>query len=63
MNLAPSFLSFAKKADPLCLSMPLLLHNWREIVNLWREAVQLADDEGLKALFEYVLSLRHLEIS
>lgn len=43
--------------------MPLLLHNWREIVNLWREAVQLADDEGLKALFEYVLSLRHLEIS
>ncbi len=34
--------------------MPLLLHNWKEIVNLWIEATQLADDEGLKALLEYV---------
>ncbi len=38
--------------------MPLLLHNWKEIVNLWIEATQLADDEGLKALLELGMSLQ-----
>ncbi|KAK2463026.1 hypothetical protein APHAL10511_004681 [Amanita phalloides] len=52
LNLAPSFLKFANRVDSLCLSMPLLLHNWREIVNLWIEAVQHADNEGLKALLD-----------
>ena len=52
LNLSPSFLEFARKVDPLCLSMPLLVHNWREIVNLWIEVVNVADDEGLKALLE-----------
>ena len=32
--------------------MPLLLHNWREIVDLWLETLDVADDEGLRALLE-----------
>lgn len=32
-------------------------------MNLWIEEVQLADDEGLKALFECVLSPQLLENS
>ena len=32
--------------------MPLLLHNWRAVVDLWVEAIDAADDEGLKALLE-----------
>jgi U3 small nucleolar RNA-associated protein 20 len=34
--------------------MPLLLHNWREVVDLWIEAVDVGDDESLGALLEYV---------
>lgn len=33
--------------------MPLLLHNWKEIVDQWLYAVESADDEALKALLEY----------
>lgn len=53
LNLSPSFVQFANKADPLSLSMPLLLHNWRGIVELWMSAVDAADDEALRALLEY----------
>ena len=35
--------------------MPLLLHNWREIVGHWFSALENADDEALKALLESVL--------
>lgn len=52
LNLAPSFIQFASKADGLSASMPLLLHNWREIYVLWEEALSCADDEGLRALLE-----------
>jgi len=58
LNLAPSFIQFAKKADGLSASMPLLLHNWREVYELWLEAFQSADDEGLRALLEWVPTLR-----
>ena len=54
LNLSPAFLRFANKADLLSLSMPLLLHNWREIVELWLSALEDADDEALKALLESV---------
>jgi len=42
-------LTFGKnlKADGLSASMPLLLHNWREVYELWLEAFQSADDKGL----------------
>ena len=36
--------------------MPLLLHNWRHVVELWLAAVDAADDEALRALLEYVNS-------
>ncbi|KAG6844946.1 hypothetical protein H0H87_002279 [Tephrocybe sp. NHM501043] len=52
LNLAPSFIKFANKADALCASMPLLLHNWKDIYGLWVEAYEVADDEGLRALLE-----------
>lgn len=32
--------------------MPLLLHNWHEIVDLWVVQLESADDEGLRALLE-----------
>ena len=34
--------------------MPLLLHNWKEIVGLWLGALGKSDDEGLKAILECV---------
>ena len=52
LNLSPSFVKFANASDSLSVSMPLLLHNWRAIVDLWVEAIDAADDEGLKALLE-----------
>ena len=34
--------------------MPLLLYHWKEVLELWLEAVDSADDEGLKPLLECV---------
>ncbi|KAF8901183.1 armadillo-type protein, partial [Gymnopilus junonius] len=59
LNLAPSFLSFAHKADGLSASMPLLLHNWRDIYDLWLEAFHAADDEGLRALLDLLQKMAH----
>ena len=56
LNLAPAFLKFARDADPLSASMPLLLHNWKEVVELWFGALEESDDEGLRAILEYVRS-------
>lgn len=56
LNLSPAFLRFAGQADPLSASMPLLLHNWREITDLWTAALDASDDEALRALLEYVSS-------
>lgn len=52
LNLSPSFLSFSSKADGLSASMALLLHHWREVVQLWVDAMDASDEEGLKALLE-----------
>ncbi|KAH7883428.1 hypothetical protein F5I97DRAFT_243889, partial [Phlebopus sp. FC_14] len=59
LNLSPAFIQFAHKADPLSISMPLLLHNWREIVELWETAVDSADDEALRALLDLLQKLAH----
>ncbi|KAF8161519.1 hypothetical protein B0H34DRAFT_383134 [Crassisporium funariophilum] len=59
LNLAPSFISFANKADGLSASMPLLLHNWRDIHTLWLEAFGSADDEGLRALLDLLQKMAH----
>ncbi|KAF9222298.1 hypothetical protein BS17DRAFT_735750 [Gyrodon lividus] len=59
LNLSLAFIQFANKADPLSVSMPLLLHNWREIVELWEAAVDAADDEALRALLDLLQKLAH----
>ena len=57
LNLSPGFIQFANQADPMSLSMPLLLHNWRDIIEIWVTAMEGSDDEGLKALLECVICL------
>ncbi|KAH9485782.1 U3 small nucleolar RNA-associated protein 20 [Psilocybe cubensis] len=59
LNLSPSFIQFAKSADGLSASMPLLLHNWRDIYALWLEAFKSADDEGLRALLDLLQKMAH----
>ncbi|KAI0705265.1 armadillo-type protein [Cerioporus squamosus] len=59
LNLAPAFLKFARDADPLSASMPLLLHNWKEIVELWLGALDKSDDEGLKAILDLFQKFAH----
>jgi hypothetical protein len=56
LNLSPNFIRFAQKANPLSRSLPLLLHNWKAITDLWIEALESSDDEGLLALLEYAES-------
>ncbi|KAL6304961.1 armadillo-type protein [Sparassis latifolia] len=59
LNLSPAFISFANAAEKLSASMPLLLHNWQDIVELWLKAVDAADDEALKALLDVFQRLAH----
>ncbi|PBK92675.1 hypothetical protein ARMGADRAFT_967204 [Armillaria gallica] len=57
LNLSPSFITFANKASSLSASLPLLLHNWREVVELWISALKSSDDEGFKALLDLLQKL------
>ncbi|KAF5389929.1 hypothetical protein D9757_003643 [Collybiopsis confluens] len=57
LNLSPSFIKFSQKTGSLSLTLPLLLHNWRQVVDFWLEAQAGSDDEGLKPLLEYDLFL------
>ena len=59
LNLSPSFILFAHKADLLSASMPLLLHNWKDIYALWIEAFESADDEGFRVLLECVKNFQY----
>ncbi|KAG1731833.1 armadillo-type protein [Suillus paluster] len=59
LNLSPAFIQFAKKVDPLSISMPLLLHNWKEIIDLWKGALDASDHEALKALLDLLDKLAH----
>ncbi|KAF8991462.1 armadillo-type protein [Cyathus striatus] len=59
LNLAPSFIRFAHKVDPLSATMPLLLHNWREIIELWIVEMEASDDEGLRALLNLLQKMAH----
>jgi U3 small nucleolar RNA-associated protein 20 len=52
LNLAPAFIKFADHVEPLSLSMPLLLHHWKDIVSFWEEGMEASDDEGLRPLLE-----------
>ncbi|KAG7091487.1 hypothetical protein E1B28_010518 [Marasmius oreades] len=54
LNLSPSYITFSRKAAPISASLPLLLHNWTDVVDLWLEALGSSDDEGLKALLDLI---------
>lgn len=55
LNLAPAFVRFANRVDGLSASMALLVHHWKEIIDIWLEAVDNGDDEALKPLLECVI--------
>ncbi|KAK0189706.1 hypothetical protein F5146DRAFT_1052188 [Armillaria mellea] len=57
LNLSPSFITFGNKAASLSASLPLLLHNWREVVELWISALKSSDDEGFRALLDLLQKL------
>ncbi|KAJ7274418.1 hypothetical protein B0H12DRAFT_397816 [Mycena haematopus] len=59
LNLAPAFIKFAQRAGPLSASMPLLLHNWEEIMQLWIAALDESDDEGLQAVLDLLQKITH----
>ncbi|KAJ6531776.1 armadillo-type protein [Mycena capillaripes] len=59
LNLAPGFIKFAQRAGPLSASMPLLLHNWQEIMQLWVVALDDSDDEGLRAVLDLLQKITH----
>ncbi|KAI6043541.1 hypothetical protein EDC04DRAFT_2890932 [Pisolithus marmoratus] len=46
-------------AEPLSASMPLLLHNWRQIVQCWKDALNSGDQEALPALLDLLQKLAH----
>ena len=57
LNLSPAFIKFANQVHGLSASITLLLHHWRDIVGFWNSAMNVADDEAMKALLECVTSL------
>ncbi|KAI6117784.1 armadillo-type protein [Pisolithus thermaeus] len=59
LNLSPAFVQFANKVEPLSASMPMLLHNWRDVVQYWQESVDSADHEALPALLDLFQKLAH----
>ncbi|KAG1788657.1 armadillo-type protein [Suillus plorans] len=59
LNLSPAFIQFANKVDSLSISMPILLHNWKDIVDLWKSALDASDNEALIALLDLLNKLAH----
>ncbi|KAF6761032.1 U3 snoRNP protein Utp20 [Ephemerocybe angulata] len=59
LNLSPGFIQFVNQADSMSASMPLLLHNWREIIEIWITAMESSDDEGLRALLDLLQKMAH----
>ncbi|KAI0045527.1 hypothetical protein FA95DRAFT_1561038 [Auriscalpium vulgare] len=59
LNLSPAFVKFAGQADGLSASLPLLLLHWRDVVDLWQQALDDADDEALRALLDLMQKLAH----
>ncbi|KAG2752966.1 hypothetical protein P692DRAFT_201706512, partial [Suillus brevipes Sb2] len=59
LNLSPAFVQFANKVDSLSISMPILLHNWKDIIDLWKGALDASDNEALIALLDLLNKLAH----
>jgi U3 small nucleolar RNA-associated protein 20 len=56
-SLAPAFVQFARRVDPLSDSMASLLHNWQEIVELLVNVLEMLEDEVLKPMLRCVIWL------
>ena len=52
LNLSPAFVRFAADVSDISASMPLLIHHWKDIIQLWLSVLDNADDEALVALLE-----------
>ncbi|KIY70650.1 hypothetical protein CYLTODRAFT_391770 [Cylindrobasidium torrendii FP15055 ss-10] len=57
LNLSPSFTGFADQVESLSGSLPLLLHHWREVVDIWISSTKGSDDEGLNPLLDLLQKL------
>ncbi|KAI9465208.1 armadillo-type protein [Lactarius psammicola] len=59
LNLSPAFVRFAADAANISASMPLLVHHWKDIIQLWLSALDSADDEALVALLDLMQKFVH----
>ncbi|KAF8589508.1 hypothetical protein K439DRAFT_362878 [Ramaria rubella] len=59
LNLSSAFLRFSTQAHNLSASVPLLLHHFEEIVDLWINVTKQADDDTLRALLDLLQKLVH----
>lgn len=54
LNISANFSNFVQECSPLCQSLPLILHNQKEIVELLQKYISLKDEHSLESLLEYV---------
>lgn len=59
LNLSPAFVKFAAESADISASMALLVHHWRDIIQLWLSALDNADDEALVALLDLMQKFVH----
>ncbi len=52
LNLTSAFTAFGDEVDQLSKSMNLLLHNWKEVVDVWDKALQKGEVDSFEPLFE-----------
>ncbi|KIO30035.1 hypothetical protein M407DRAFT_225741 [Tulasnella calospora MUT 4182] len=59
ISVQPSFISFASRAESMSRSFALLLHNWKAIVELWIQIVQVCEEEAITPLLDMLQNLAH----
>ena len=52
LNLSTSFTDFVQECQPLCLSLPLIIHNQQQIIDLLLKYIELKDEHSLESLLE-----------
>lgn len=59
LNLSRTFTSFAKEAEPLCDSLPALLHNEEAMMGLLMQYIQMADALAMEPLLALLAHFAH----
>nr|OQO32135.1 hypothetical protein B0A51_00978 [Rachicladosporium sp. CCFEE 5018] len=59
LNLSQTFTSFATQAEPLCDSLPVLLHNEETVMGLLMEYIQRADALAMEPLLALLAHFAH----